>query len=281
MEHLRDKRKTWTALYDTDEFLVFNKYNHKYNARNLKSPPNMAKPGAVLEFLQQAEKTGSPDPILNKICYTIPRLLFGAKEISEHELASSIPEGATVDPSQLDTLRWRFHNPGDKITHNGPAKVIIDVSRLGPYFPLSVQSPHRPVHPVCGPSATYSDTESSPFRINHYLGSWQAYSFREDSRKGAERSREVWEFRANYSTGERSDGAATWLEGFYKHVGTEKANNILDAAGIPKSYVPKDDTGWTFQREKLAYSGANSVPKAFGEFLKEKEASNKEGERVQ
>ena len=254
MEHLQDQRKTWTALYDTDEFLVFSKYNHKYdNARNLKSPPNMAQPGAIIDFLQQqAEKTSSSDPNFNKICYTIPRLLFGAKEIPDHELKSSVPEGATVEPSQLDTLRWRFHNPGDKITHNGPAKVIIDVSRLGPYFPLSVQSPHRPVHPVCGPSATYSDTESSPFRINHNLGSWwQAYSFREDSRKGAERSCEVWEFRANYSIAERSDRAATWLQGFYKHVGTEKANNVLQAAGIPKSYIPKEDKGWTFQREKL------------------------------
>jgi hypothetical protein len=275
MQHLYDEGQSWTALYDTDEFLVFNKFNHDYKtrAKNLKSPASMAEPGSVLNFIHQAQKSGTSDRLLNNTCYMIPRLLYGAKETPEHELKSSIPEGATVETHQLDTIRWRHHNPGDKTAHNGPAKVIIDVSRLGPLFPLSVESPHRPVREVCGPSAAYQDIKGSPFRINHYLGSWEAYSFREDSRKGAERSREVWEFRAKNASEERSDQAVTWLKGFYDEVGVEKANIVLEGAGIPKSYVPKDDTGWTFQKERLAYSGKNSIPKDFGEFLRVKESS--------
>jgi hypothetical protein len=277
MKHLYDQGQSWTALYDTDEFLVFNKFNHDYKPRanNLKSPASMATPGSVLNFIHQAEMSGTSDRLLSNTCYMIPRLLYGARDTPEHELQSSIPVGATVETHQLDTIRWRYHNPGHKKAHNGPPKVVIDVSRLGPLFPLSVESPHRPVHEVCGPKVNYDHIKGSPFRINHYLGSWEAYSFREDSRKGAERSREVWEFRAKNASEERSDHAVTWLKGFYGEVGVEKANTVLQGAGIPKSYVPKDDSGWKFQREKLAFTGKHSVPKDFGEFLREKENSAK------
>jgi hypothetical protein len=245
MKHLYLQNKTWTALYDTDEYVVFSKYSRSYGT--FRSPASMSKPGSVLDFINQAQASSSKDPLLKTDCYMIPRITHGAKEISPEELKVSIPKNATVQPFQLDTLRWRFHNLESEAKENGPAKVIIDVSVLKRYFPLEVTSPHRPVHALCGPSALYKDIIDSPFRINHYLGSWEAYSFREDSRKGAERSREGWEFQANHSNEQRSDQAATWLKGFYKDVGFETANRVLDAAGIPKSYVAKADPGWVFR----------------------------------
>jgi hypothetical protein len=272
MLHLMEKGKTWTALYDTDEFLVFDKYDHKYNGDDdLKTPSDMSKPGAVLEFLEKAQTKGSQDPTSNDICHSIPRLLFGTKELSEDELASSVPQGVTVDPSRLDTLRWRYRYPDTAIVHNGPGKTIIDVSRLGPYVPFEVQNPHRPLVALCIMGSRYNDTKSSPFRVNHYLGSWEAFSFRDDARKGGQRSKEIWEFHSNCSTVKRSDEAATWLVGFRNHVGVDKANAVLNEAGIPKSYIPKHDEGWTFQEEKFS----QDAPKPFLEFLRAKSGSNR------
>jgi len=251
MEHLYERGKTWTVLYDADEFLVFNKYNHIYENGAFMSPPSISsRPGAVLDFIHQAQASNSKNPFLNTICYPIPRMLHGGKEISEKELKAAVPEGSIVEPLQLDTLRWRYHNSASNATGNGLAKVIIDVSRLKPYFPLVVNSPHRPVESVCEWPPAYRFIKDSPFRINHYLGSWEAYSYREDSRKGAERSREAWELQSNTSNTKRSDDASTWLKGFYKEVGVKKANTVLEGAGIPKSYKREDNDGWKFRGEK-------------------------------
>jgi len=264
MKHLYERGKTWTVLYDADEFLIFNKYNHSYENGAFMSPPSISsRPGAVLDFIHQAQASNSKNPFLNTICYPIPRMLHGGKEISEKELKAAVPEGSIVEPLQLDTLRWRYHNSASNATGNGLAKVIIDVSRLKPYFPLVVNSPHRPVESVCEWPPAYRFIKDSPFRINHYLGSWEAYSYREDSRKGAERSREAWELQSNTSNTKRSDDASTWLKGFYKEVGVKKANTVLEGAGIPKSYKREDDDGWKFQGEKsLAVYGALMKKKA-------------------
>jgi len=264
MKHLYERGKTWTVLYDADEFLIFNKYNHSYENGAFMSPPSISsRPGAVLDFIHQAQASNSKNPFLNTICYPIPRMLHGGKEISEKELKATVPEGSIVEPLQLDTLRWRYHSIASKAKANGLAKVIIDVSRLKPYFPLVVNSPHRPVHSVCEWPPAYRFIKDSPFRINHYLGSWEAYSYREDSRKGAERSRETWELQSNTSNTKRSDDASTWLKGFYKEVGVKKANTVLEGAGIPKSYKREDDDGWKFQGEKsLAVYGALMKKKA-------------------
>jgi hypothetical protein len=125
-------------------------------------------------------------------CFTIPRLLFGSsRELSADTIVEDYPEGLEVNPFCLDTIRWRFHARPDHHL-NGHAKVIIDASQLGSFIPLAmkIRNPHRPLYQICH-SPFYGDAKNSEFRILHYLGSWEAYSFRDDSRKGRERSREV------------------------------------------------------------------------------------------
>ena len=272
LTHLHDQGKSWTVLYDTDEYLIFTDYNQTYEDGKVKTPSSMSKPGSIIDFIHQAQESGSTNSKLNTDCYMIPRLLYGSKEIPDEEMSVSIPKRASIEAYQLDTIQWRYHNTGNKTkpfqnvgiptNANGLGKVIINVASLKPYFPLSVKSPHRPIHHVCGPSSIYHDTRFSPFRINHYLGSWEAYSYREDSRKGAERSREEWDIRAKESNDERSDEASTWLKGFYQEIGVEKANVILHGSGIPKSYRFEDEAGWKFRGPaSLTQLQGNSEPK--------------------
>ena len=57
------------------------------------SPPSISsRPGAVLDFIHQAQASNSKNPFLNTICYPIPRMLHGGKEISEKELVPDIAE---------------------------------------------------------------------------------------------------------------------------------------------------------------------------------------------
>lgn len=81
-------------------------------------------------------------------------------------------------------------------------------------------------------------------RINHYLGSWESYSFRDDSRRGGERSRESWEFQAT-DEDETDDNIRPWLDGFIKRHGEQTAKSLLKGVGLPKSYKKdSNDSAW-------------------------------------
>jgi hypothetical protein len=222
-------------LYDTDEVLV------------LKNATSMEQKGSIMAYIHQIEKERN----ITTDCFQSPRHLMGTLEIPEQEMLDSVPpltissDNTTVDPWRLDTLRYRFGNShGNR--ENGLGKAILNVQSLATHFPLTVGSVHRPIVEVCG-SAFPAYTLSSPFRINHYLGSWEAYSFRDDSRKGGERSFQAWQFKNVTSDMERNDMAATWLKGFMADVGAEKARRLLKHAGLPRTYEAKHGgDGWSF-----------------------------------
>jgi hypothetical protein len=232
--HMYNHNRTWTTLYDTDEVLV------------LKDAPSMEPKGSILAYIHRREEETN-----KKIdCFEVARYLMGTSEIPEQEILNSLPdaislENTIVDPWRFDTLRYRFGN-SHRNKENGLGKAIINVQSLAPHFPLVVRSVHRPIVEVCG-SPFPKDTISSPFRINHYLGSWEAYSFRDDSRKGGERSFQAWQFKGTNSDMERNDIAATWLKGFLADVGADKARRLLKYAGLPRTYKAEHGgDGWSF-----------------------------------
>jgi hypothetical protein len=71
-------------------------------------------------------------------------------------------------------------------------------------------------------------------------GSWEAYSFREDARKGGDRNYDRWLERSNMTTanGGTSIIAWPWMRGFIDLVGgTEIALYLLQDAGkFPRDY---------------------------------------------
>ena len=98
---------------------------------------------------------------------------------------------------------------------------------------------HRPLLLECpsemiGPRA-YVD---SLFRVNHYLGSWEAYKERNDIR----RSRDVFNYRAKTGTGLPSYDIRPWLEDFINHVGKENAIRLLKGIGEPFSAASTSST---------------------------------------
>ena len=126
-------------------------------------------------------------------CITIPRLHFGAVESTPEERSKGVPSDFD-NTEQFDTFRWRKHSKRNDFVKNNLAKVIMDVSEIDIASAPRFRSLHRPIPTICSPPWV-NDWETG-LRINHYLGSWESYSFRDDSRRGGERSRETWEFQA-------------------------------------------------------------------------------------
>jgi hypothetical protein len=156
---------------------------------------SLEKPGAVLDYIRKAQALGrNQSKLRDDHCMILSRLLYGSVETSPDILQKSIPKGLHIDPMQLDTTRWRRHNTFRERKQNGIGnglgKPLIDVSQMGPHLPAVVRNPHRLIDALCGPPYPQFSNYAA-IRVNHYLGSWEQYSFREDSRKGADRSREV------------------------------------------------------------------------------------------
>ncbi|KAL7575540.1 hypothetical protein ACA910_020117 [Epithemia clementina (nom. ined.)] len=276
MSALKEANRTWVTLHDTDEFLVYNHaggdsfeaWEDKMQERHARSdhaseirvrpahtPPTTAEPGAMIQYIRQEQAAGLA--YYQSPCIGIPRLQFGAEESATLERSKNVPFG--FDPTVLDTLRWRKHALRNDFVKNALGKVMMDVSRINiakaPYF----QSLHRPIKTIC--SAPWHNEWNSGFRINHYLGSWESYSFRtHDARKGGERSWEQWEYKAYTNGDQTDDNIRPWLSGFVHAHGSDEARKMLDGAGLPESGSihggnnasnHSDTTEWSLLPEKL------------------------------
>jgi hypothetical protein len=269
---LQGTNRTWVTLHDSDEYLVYNhaggaafpawqaRQQARHNASALHGatssrmqphmvPPTTAEAGQMITYLQHEAAAGLD--YYQKPCIGVPRLQFGTAESTAAERNERAPNNV-VDPLQLDTLRWRKHALRNDFVKNALGKVILDVSRLPevhtlPYF----TSLHRPIKTIC--PAPWSNEWESGFRLHHYLGSWEAYSFRDDSRRGGERSREQWEYKATSNAEQTDDVIRPWVQGFVATHGQEQARHLLADAGVPPNYRPPaaQDTSWQLAPDQL------------------------------
>jgi hypothetical protein len=274
--HLKQANRTFTTLIDTDEFLTYNhkggnhfeawerqqqdkhersKYADKTRIRPAHIPPTTAQAGGLIEYIHHERAAGMA--FYQRPCLSIPRLQFGAKESTKDQRAKQVPTTSSastgsstssstssntiIDPDRFDTLRFRKHAERQDFVANGLSKSIVDVSRIPDDFPR-IQSLHRPIKTLC--SAPWKDEWSSGLRINHYLGSWEAYSFRDDSRRGGERSVEGWAFKAQ-DADETDDNIRPWMGGFVAQQGAARAHELLQGAGLPRGYHDPSGKNWT------------------------------------
>ncbi len=282
--------RTWVSLIDTDEFLTYNhkggdafeawekqqnqllaasRFADRVRIRPSQTPPTTADAGAMIHYIHQEAAAGHP--FFQRSCISCPRLQFGAKESTEQERQHLVPETTPmIDADRLDTLRFRKHAERQDFVKNGLSKSIIDVSRVKE-FPR-IQSLHRPIKTIC--TAPWKDDWDSGLRINHYLGSWEAYSFRDDSRRGGERSFEGWAFKAQDAE-ETDDNIRPWIGGFVQQHGADQAVQLLQGAGLPRGYQPEDQVNknWTimFLDEILSVNKTkgNDNRVAFDNFVRE------------
>lgn len=224
MAHMKDMGRAWTMLWDVDEFIVPSNQTGRRPAQpGLAAAPtlNLTEPGSVLSYLQNK---GGDDVA----CVPMYRTLVGANETDRGMLANETY--APFDLNQFDTLRFPFRSEGS----NGFGKSMLNIQKITK-FPVSVKNPHRPATDIC-PRPVMKTTEHSPFYLNHYISSWEAYSFRDDSRKGGEKSRSKY-MQSAFAPNVYNDVIASWFAGFVASVGLDSAQYVLQEAGLPKNYT--------------------------------------------
>jgi hypothetical protein len=274
---LKKVNRTYVTLNDSDEFVVYNhaggdqyeEWENKMQERHDASavhgnfkrikpsgnlpPPTTGQAGAMIKYIRH-EKAANLE-YYQSPCIGIPRLMFGAHESSDSKalaVHSGSAADSSIDVNRLDTLRWRHHAHRNDFVKNALGKVIMDVSLIDIEKSPPFMSLHRPIKTIC--KAPWHDDWNSGLRINHYLGSWESYSFRDDSRRGGERSREQWEYKATTNEEETDDNIRPWLDGFVQEHGPDKAKELLDGAGLPDGYQNANDNdgrGWGLSPDKL------------------------------
>lgn len=230
IQHLQRHERTWTTFIDVDEFLTISGANDVYQARSMGEPASVF--NAVKDFTTRNDSTypiSWYNHFQNGPCFTVGRALYSAVESTKDEVQANVP--SFIDANRFDTLRWRYRA---YITdqNNGLGKSIIDVSRLDQEDSHGGKNAHRPAH-AC-PSAWIA-FDTMPLGCNHYLGSWEAYSYRQDARtayKGKSREK-VWRRTSGLTRGGTSDTIRPWISGFVMFVGEETASSLLLGAGLP------------------------------------------------
>jgi len=127
-------------------------------------------------------------------CISMPRLLYGSYIDNNDSTTGSgrddniIPDGFST--SSFVTLKYRYHAIKEARI-NKFQKTIIDVSRIRMRTLKNheAENIHVPLTYYCRKDPTRYST--SYFRVNHYLDSYKAYSYRNDARGSKRQCREV------------------------------------------------------------------------------------------
>jgi hypothetical protein len=222
LEFLYHQNRTWTALWDTDEYIVFNKYNftrqHPTSGNLATSAIDMSKQGAIFEYLTSYSERN---------CIAMPRVLVG-----NQETPSIMNESHPLNPNRFDTLRFRYRG-FFTAKENGIGKCMLNVQQIAT-LPIIVINPHRPVLEICPPPQG-SIFLSSPFYLNHFVGSWEAYSYRDDSRKGREKSYEAYTIKSRHNRIYEVN-ILPWMGAFMEQVGLERGKLLLKDSGLDSNY---------------------------------------------
>lgn len=259
--HLMARNRTWTIFHDPDEYLAINgdvvegterlltepgivlkMVEHlRYNATATETE-DYAKKVITIDTSTRARVDGGRGPeawlehFQKSHCITFARALYGVVESTKKEISRDVPP--SLDPLRFDTLRFRYRATARGATrfdavkggHDGPGKSILDVSKIRPAdFSGGATNAHRPLASVCTSVWAYSNM---PLGFHHYIGSWEAYSARDDARDRTIHGREMWEGRSRPQFGGPDDEIRPWIAGFVKLVGEETAGYMLKGAGI-------------------------------------------------
>ena len=232
MKQLKRENQTWTALIDSDEYIVPNvhaKWLYRLRLRSASATTSRIKRKTVLEYIQQAsyfqqDRFRSP-------CISMPRLLIGTKESTDDEISKLVPSG--FNATDFLTLRWRWHGDRQNTKLNQAGKTMIDVSRVNLHqlSPIDID-PHRPVRAFCKENDMWIQNEQAPFVVHHYIGTYEQWSFRDDPRKtfnNGTRSRQRFDSLA-YDT-DADDNIRSWLQDFVDTIGYKQAKELLKGVG--------------------------------------------------
>ena len=223
IEKLKEEKWTWTSFVDVDEYILPN--GHVKSAHKIPETNNSTTIYAMLEIA----RTLNVSKMLSSPCIQMKRIMFGSKESERYQVQYLAPEGFNV--SNLFTFRWRWH---ESYSGTPLGKCVLDVSRVNASAHLVMHEIKisRVIRSLCPKSTMFVSFNDSSFLVNHYVGSWEQWSFRSDPRSklGWTRTRDVFDKR-KVSFGQ-DDSAREWLKDFVARDGREVVSSLLEGAGL-------------------------------------------------
>ena len=254
MARLKTEGKTWTALVDTDEYILPNFHSKQHYAylreKYLKDPhptvwslmqahvhnesvvysktANDNRDDPPLEVIVQEQEANLARRIQETPCFPMVRLTFGINESTTDEVRSQIPWG--FDALQFQTFRWRWHAGRTSKKINKISKALIDVSRVESKFFVATEQVmvHLPIKEHCqGEDDLWILNGQSLLVVHHYGGTWEQWSHRKDTR--GKRTRQAYD-RMHYNK-QSDDSIRPWLKHFVDQVGWWTARQLLRNVG--------------------------------------------------
>jgi hypothetical protein len=222
MAVLELEKRTWTAMIDTDEYILPNPFaDPKFR---LQAPTK----NRTIYDLLQANPT--IHPMMRNGCVSMHRLQFGFQESNALQVQQLVPEG--WNGMDYLTTRFRYHAGVANRKANKMAKCMIDLSSLKGdtlvFHPDNINA-HMPLKDKCRATWFRMENKESPFVTYHYSGSWEQWDYRNDFR--TKRKREFFEgLRFNINE-YQDDSIRPWLADFVGRNGHELARQLLQGAG--------------------------------------------------
>jgi hypothetical protein len=227
MAVLEMENRTWTAMIDTDEYILPNPFAHgKFRLQRTKN--------RTIYDLLQANPT--IHPMMNNGCVSMHRLQFGYEESKASQVQQSVPEG--WNGMDYLTTRFRYHAGVTNKKANKMSKCMLDLSSLKGdtlvFHPDNINA-HMPLKTKCPFTWFRMESKESPFVTYHYSGSWEQWDYRNDFR--TKRKRELFKGLKFNINEYQDDSIRPWLGEFVGRNGHELAHQLLQGAGQLESKV--------------------------------------------
>ncbi|KAL7580483.1 hypothetical protein ACA910_003616 [Epithemia clementina (nom. ined.)] len=250
--HMQRLERTWVTFHDVDEYLQL---NPDFFRRKQDYAEFISQPASFQRFLKQKEKnnTARPEQFEYKMqglqngCFVAARNYYGALEQDNWDrVQQDVP--IYLNGTHFETLRW-LHRTTDRDIgrNNGPGKSILRV-----YDGMRKKELNFTgfVHKV-DRSCQDPPVSGNPFRLRHYLGSWDSYSSRFDCRIGTVRNREIFLFITDMTIkSETEDSVRPWLQGFcnqFDNNATVIQNLLLGTGQLPPKSDLVRNVSWSLQ----------------------------------
>jgi hypothetical protein len=245
LQEFKARNQTWVLLSDVDEFIRPNLYLATKTLPAVDITP-LAQPGSVLTTMQNYDQAQQLQQIK---CLHVPRIQITTKEVPDDDppVVLNLPQ-LEWNASQFLTTRWLYHNGKEiRAAKNLNGKNVVNVKRLRPtQIPRKVDNVHTVIPDICpytaGDRLHHAD---SWLVIQHYAGTFEQYSFRDDPRDGiagrpVRMDRTIWQQigqpvplpAVSADIPQRDNAMLDWLPGFVESVGASGAALLLAGVGV-------------------------------------------------
>jgi hypothetical protein len=236
--NISNKEPHWAAFIDVDEFLFLNR-NWEYHSL---LPPNRDGSGptdTIVSILHRLANFAG----FRGACIGLPRLLIGAKESAgsisniPHKQATLLEAawGAvfpSVDNQSLLTWEWNWHENLYSPSVNKAGKALLDLSRVPAKMVAYAKADvHRPIEGLCTEDSMWTPNVESPIVLHHYIGTFDQFTYRSDSRKGRRTADEYLGYQNVSFATVLPWECRRWLVDFVSAMGAGDAARLLEGAG--------------------------------------------------